>query len=58
MDMRGKTREEAVLLLLSLQEHVNMLVQYRPHGKSSQYELGHANELGHAKQVSWSFSLT
>ncbi len=32
-DLRGKTREEAVLLLLSLQERVDMLVQYRPHGE-------------------------
>lgn len=33
-DMRGKTREDAVLMLLSLQEHVDLLVQYRPHGMS------------------------
>ena len=30
--MRGKTREDAVLMLLSLQEHVELLVQYKPHG--------------------------
>ena len=28
VDMRGKTREDAVLLLLSLHEQVNILVQY------------------------------
>ena len=31
-EMRGKTREDAVLMLLSLQEHVELLVQYKPHG--------------------------
>ena len=31
-EMLGKTREDAVLMLLSLQEHVELLVQYKPHG--------------------------
>jgi hypothetical protein len=29
VDLRRKTREEAVLLLLSLREQVSLLVQYR-----------------------------
>ena len=32
--MRGKTREDAVLLMLSLKEQVNILVQYRREGES------------------------
>ena len=29
MDMKGVTREEAVLFLLSLQDQINLIVQYR-----------------------------
>lgn len=32
MDMHGKTREEAVLLLLSLQDRIGLLVQRRQLG--------------------------
>ena len=32
VDMRGKTREDAVLLLLSLHEQVNILVQFLREG--------------------------
>ena len=32
VDLRKKTREEAVLLLLSLREQVTLLVQYRRDG--------------------------
>ena len=37
--LEGKTREEAVLLLLALQEQVNILVQYRPQRKSPPHGL-------------------
>ena len=29
MDMKGVTREEAVLFLLSLQDQINLIAQYR-----------------------------
>lgn len=32
VDMRGKTREEAILLLMDIRDHVNMLVAYRRQG--------------------------
>lgn len=31
MDMKGVTREEAVLFLLSLQEQIDLIVQHRRH---------------------------
>ena len=34
VSMQGKTREEAVLIMLGLHEQVNMMVQYRPEGIS------------------------
>jgi len=36
--MYGKTREEAVLLLLGLREHVSLLVQHRPAGRNLQFQ--------------------
>lgn len=39
IDMYGKTREEAVLLLLGLRDHVSLLVQHRRFGQCPVYLL-------------------
>ena len=49
MDMKGVTREEAVLFLLSLQDQIDLIVQYR----KDEYEQIVASQRGDSFHIKW-----
>lgn len=53
MDMKGVTREEAVLFLLSLQDQIDLIVQYR----KDEYEQIVASQRGDSFHIKWVHSL-
>ena len=52
MDMKGVTREEAVLFLLSLQDQIDLIVQHR----MDEYEQVVQSQRGDSFYVKWVFN--